>query len=57
MINLKNKFSLFCFSLLCIVDLNAQEKVIDRVVAVVGGNIVLQSELETQYQQLVSSQL
>ncbi|MDP1745150.1 MAG: peptidylprolyl isomerase [Bacteroidota bacterium] len=34
----------------------AQGKVIDRVIAVVGSNTVLQSELESQYQQMVSSQ-
>lgn len=34
--------------------LSAQEVVIDRVVAVVGGNTILQSELEAQYQQSIS---
>ncbi len=34
----------------------AQEKVIDRVIAVVGTNTVLQSELESQYQQMVTAQ-
>lgn len=34
----------------------AQEIVVDRVVAVVGSNPILQSELETQYQQLVAAQ-
>lgn len=32
----------------------SQEKVIDRVVAVIGGNILLQSELEAQFQQFQS---
>lgn len=35
---------------------NAQEKVIDRIVAVVGNNYILQSDLETQYQQLIAAQ-
>lgn len=30
--------------------------VIDRVIGVVGGNTILQSELETQYQQLITNQ-
>lgn len=34
----------------------AQEKVIDRVIAVVGTSPILQSELEAQYQQMVSAQ-
>ncbi len=34
----------------------AQGKVIDRVIAVVGTNPILQSELEAQYQQMVSAQ-
>lgn len=34
----------------------AQEKIIDRVIAVVGLNPILQSELEAQYQQMVSAQ-
>ncbi len=32
------------------------DKVIDRIVAVVGTNPILQSELETQYQQMISQQ-
>ena len=35
---------------------NAQDKVIDRIVAVVGNNYILQSDLETQYQQMLTSQ-
>ena len=34
--------------------LSAQEKIIDRVLAVVGSNIVIQSELESQYLQYVA---
>ncbi len=33
----------------------AQKKPIDRVIAVVGGNITLQSELETQYLQMLAN--
>ncbi len=35
---------------------NAQDKVIDRIVAVVGNNYILQSDLETQYQQMLTAQ-
>jgi peptidyl-prolyl cis-trans isomerase SurA len=35
---------------------SAQGTVIDRVIAVVGSNTILQSDLEAQYQQLVSAQ-
>lgn len=34
----------------------AQEKVIDKVIAVVGSNPILKSELEAQYQQMVAQQ-
>ncbi len=46
-------------TLICLFFINgikAQGKVIDRVIAVVGSNPILQSELESQYQQLVTSQ-
>src|ERR1035437_5885770 len=56
MINLKNKFLHLAFCLLCVVGAKAQGKVIDRIIAVVGENTVLQSELETQYQQLLTAQ-
>jgi peptidyl-prolyl cis-trans isomerase SurA len=45
--------------LLClffIIHLKAQEIVIDRVIAVIGVNPVLQSELEAKYQQMVAAQ-
>jgi peptidyl-prolyl cis-trans isomerase SurA len=42
--------------LLFSVSLFAQEVIIDRVVGVVGGNTILQSELEAQYQTMLSSQ-
>jgi peptidyl-prolyl cis-trans isomerase SurA len=54
MINLKNKIAIIFFLLLF--DLSAQEIVIDRVIAVVGLNTILQSEVESQYQQMVSAQ-
>lgn len=56
MTNLKNKLFFTGVCLLFIVNLNAQGKVIDRVIAVVGVNTVLQSELESQYQQMVTAQ-
>lgn len=56
MINLKNKLLFTGFCLLFIGSIQAQEKVIDRVVAVVGTSPILQSELEAQYQQMVSAQ-
>lgn len=45
-------FSVILFSVT--LNLSAQQKVIDRVIAVVGKNIVKQSELETQYTQYLS---
>jgi peptidyl-prolyl cis-trans isomerase SurA len=42
--------------LLFSISLSAQEKVIDKVVAVVGNNPILKSELEAQYQQVLSQQ-
>ncbi len=56
MIKLKNKYLLLCISLLLGFCSIAQEKIIDRVIAVVGSNPLLQSELESQYQQMVSQQ-
>lgn len=69
MINSKNKLLLAGLCLLCMLGVNAQEvavdkivvrnngeKVIDRIVAVVGNNYILQSDLETQYQQMLTAQ-
>ncbi len=56
MINLKNKLFPLAFCLFGVVGANAQGKVIDRIIAVVGENTILQSELETQYQQMVTAQ-
>ncbi len=48
---IKNRFLLlFCFGSIA---LNAQEKVIDQIVAIVGNNPILQSEVDTQYKQAV----
>ena len=55
MIKLKNKI-LILFCLLLGITSTAQEKIIDRIVAVVATNPILQSELETQYQQMLSEQ-
>lgn len=43
-------------SLLCVLHLSAsaQEEVIDKVLAVVGNNIILQSDVEKQYLQLIA---
>src|ERR1035437_5804430 len=56
MINLRNKLLLTGICLLFVLGIVAQGKVIDRVIAVVGVNTVLQSELESQYQQMVTAQ-
>lgn len=56
MINQKNKLLFTGLFLLCLSGIKAQEKVIDRIVAVVGNNYILQSDLEAQYQQMLSSQ-
>ncbi|HEX8514839.1 MAG TPA: peptidylprolyl isomerase [Bacteroidia bacterium] len=53
--NLKIKI-LAVVSLLSSQAIVAQEKVIDRVVAVVGTNPILKSELEAQYQQVLTQQ-
>ncbi len=54
--NLKNKIFLIVICFLFISIANAQEKVIDKIVAVVGNNYILQSDLETEYQQMISAQ-
>ena len=56
MINLKNKLLLAGLWLLIIPAANAQEKVIDKIAAVVGNNYILQSDVETQYQQMLAAQ-
>jgi len=60
MTNKTTKALIFLFALLCKLSSTAQvntgstETVIDRVVGIVGGNIILQSEIEAQYQQMTS---
>jgi len=53
-----NKKLLF-ITLSCLLNtlIIAQEQIIDRVVAVVGGSPILQSEIEAQYQQLLDEQV
>lgn len=56
MIKLKNKIILlFTFQLIVFISYG-QEKIIDRVIAVVGANPLLQSEVESQYQQMIAQQ-
>jgi len=40
-----------------VVFVDAQDKTIDKVVAVIGEDIVLKSDIETQYIQYVNSQM
>jgi peptidyl-prolyl cis-trans isomerase SurA len=55
MINQVNRVVGFLFVLILLTtNVKAQEKVVDRIVAVIGGNILLQSELEAQFQQYQS---
>lgn len=56
MIKLKSKLIAGACSLFFMGTLVAQEVVIDRVVAVVGNNTILQSEVDAQYNQLEESQ-
>lgn len=53
--NIRTAFLLFLTALLALPALAQQQgRPIDRVIAVVGGNISLQSELETQYLQMLA---
>lgn len=59
--NLKNKFLLFILITFCVrtasaQTASAQETIIDQVVGIVGGNIILQSEIDAQYQQMSSTE-
>lgn len=59
--SLKNNFLPLAFLTVCSCHAVAQtplsqETIIDQVVGVVGGNIILQSELDAQYQQMGSSE-
>src|ERR1043165_8702198 len=53
---MKNKLNIFLGFLLLMFcsNVNAQNTQIDKVIAVVGENIVLQSEVEAQYQQILA---
>jgi len=50
------KYHLFVCFLLFIGNAFSQDKVVEQIIAVVGTNIVLQSQLESQYQQYVNAQ-
>nr|MBA3971710.1 peptidylprolyl isomerase [Bacteroidota bacterium] len=54
--NLQNKLLTLTMIFASILSSVGQEKVIDRIAAVVGNNYILQSDLETQYQQMLASQ-
>lgn len=59
--NLKNKFSFFVLFSIAVCPVLAQnalsqELIIDQVVGVVGANIILQSEIDAQYQQTGSAE-
>lgn len=56
MIIIKRKLVFVIAALLVTFTVAAQEKVIDKIVAVVGTHPILQSELEAQYQQMLSQQ-
>ena len=54
--NMKNFSSLLILILLaCTFQANAQEKLIDRVVATVGSGIILQSDVDMQYSQYLAN--
>ena len=44
-------FALFAFVTLCVSTIYAQQQVVDKIVAVVGKNIIMQSDIEEQYLQ------
>ena len=48
---LRNIFALVAFLTVCFTTTYAQNQVIDRIVAVVGKNIIMQSDIEEQYLQ------
>jgi peptidyl-prolyl cis-trans isomerase SurA len=56
MSRLKFKIISAAAGVLFTISSQAQEKVIDKVVAVVGNNPILKSELEAQYQQMLAQQ-
>ena len=48
------KIILYAAFVLFALHVNAQRQLIDKVVAVVGDNIILQSDIEAQYAQMVT---
>ena len=56
MIKIKNSLTAILVLLVVVAKSQSPEAIIDRVLAVVGSNPLLQSELETQYQQMVTQQ-
>ena len=45
----------FCFLVLFSIEINAQEKVlVDKIIAIVGSSVILQSDVENQYLQAIS---
>lgn len=61
MTNKTTKAVNFIFAFFCTLSVTAQvntgtETIIDRIVGIVGGNIILQSEVDAQYQQMAAEQ-
>lgn len=54
MIDMKKSYPIALFLLFCLPTMAQQTQSVDRIIAVVGGNISLQSELETQYLQMLA---
>ncbi len=54
-ISMKNILTLILFTSIGMLAQGQEKQYIDRIIAVVGGNITLQSELETQYLQMLAS--
>ncbi|MFN0203376.1 MAG: peptidylprolyl isomerase [Bacteroidia bacterium] len=48
------KYLFFCISLLFLGNLQAQPEILDRIMAVVGDEIIVQSEVEAQYNYLLT---
>lgn len=48
---LKKTFALVAFVIICVSTIYAQQQVVDKIVAVVGKNIIMQSDIEEQYLQ------
>ena len=53
---MKNLFTIITLLLtFCSIGVNAQERLIDRVVATVGSGIILQSDIDNQYMQYLAN--